>query len=225
MSEVTIQVEPRQGTGKGHSRKLRQDGWIPAVVYGAGKDPVPIQVERVMFLDLLRKAGGENAVFLLELAGTGKSRHAMVREIDADPITSRVRHVDFQRLVMDQVVRVTVPIEVEGIASGVKNQLGVLDFMTREVGVECLPNRIPQVLTVDVSALEIGDHLELGDLELPDGVVLTDELDRVIVSVAAPRVEEEEEAEEETLLESEDAQPEIVGRRHVDEDEEDGGQG
>ncbi len=219
MSEVTIQVEPREGTGKGQSRKLRQAGWIPAVVYGAGKDPVSIKVERATFLQLLRDAGGENAVFLLELAGTGKKRHTMIREIDADPITRVVQHVDFQRVIMDQVVRITVPVEVEGVAEGVKTHGGVLDFVTREVGIECLPSAIPQSLSVDVTEMEIGDHLELGDLTLPDGVVLTDEPDKVVVSVAAPRVEEEEEEEEDLLIEAEAEEPEVIGKGKSDEEE------
>ena len=219
MSEVTIQVEPREGTGKGQSRKLRHAGWIPAVVYGAGKDPVSIKVERATFLQLLRDAGGENAVFLLELAGTGKKRHTMIREIDADPITRVVQHVDFQRVIMDQVVRITVPVEVEGVAEGVKTHGGVLDFVTREVGIECLPSAIPQSLSVDVTEMEIGDHLELGDLTLPDGVVLTDEPDKVVVSVAAPRVEEEEEEEEDLLIEAEAEEPEVIGKGKGDEEE------
>ena len=158
MSEPTIRVEQREGTGTGHARKLRQAGWIPAIVYGGGKDPVSIKVERTTFLDLLRQTGSENAVFLLELAGTDKQRHTMIRQIDADPITRRVKHVDFQRVMMDQVVRVMVPVELEGIPDGVKNQGGVMDFVTRDVGVECLPGAIPQTLVIDVSMLEIGDH-------------------------------------------------------------------
>ena len=221
MSGVTIQVQQREGTGKGPSRRLRRQGWIPAVVYGRGKDPVAIKIERTTFLDLLRLTGSENAVFLLELAGTGRKRHTMIRRIDADPITRRVEHVDFLRVVMDQVVRVTVPIELQGEPNGVKNQGGVLDFVTREVGVECLPAAIPKVFVLNVESLEIGDHRELGDLELPDGVGLTDEPDKVVMAVAAPRVEEEEEEELETLLEAEADEPELIGKGR-DEDEEEG---
>lgn len=223
MSEVTIQVEPREGIGKGHSRKLRQAGWIPAVVYGGGKDPVPIQIERAAFLELLRKTGSEHAVFLLELAGTGKKRHTMIREIDADPITRVVRHIDFQRVVMDEAVRVTIPIEVEGTPEGVKNQGGVLDFITREVSIECLPGAIPPVVTLDVSELLIGDHRELEDLPLPEGVHLLDEAEKVVVAVAAPRVEVEPEVEEEELLiEAEAEEPELIAKGKAEG--EDGGE-
>ena len=91
MSEATIQVEPREETGKGYNRRLRERGWIPAVVYGGGKDPVSIQVQKTKFLELLRETGSENAVFLLELEGTGKQRHTMMRQSEADPGTRRVR--------------------------------------------------------------------------------------------------------------------------------------
>lgn len=225
MSEVTIQVEPREGTGKGHSRKLRRAGWIPAVVYGGGGEAVPIQVQRSTFLELLREAGSENAIFQLELGDTGKKRHTMVRQIDADPVTRRVLHVDFQRVMMDQVVRVMIPIELEGVPAGVRNQGGVTDFMAREVGVECLPGAIPQMLTLDVSELEIGDNLELRDLELPEGVELTEELDKVVVTIVAPRMEEEEEEEEEILIEAEAEEPEVIGKGKAEESDEEEGTG
>ena len=220
MSEATIQVQPREETGKGYNRKLRQRGWIPAVVYGAGKDAVPIQVEKTKFLELLRTTGSENAVFLLELEGTGKQRHTMIREIESDPVTRRVLHVDFQRVVMDQTVRITVPIELEGTPDGVKNQGGLLDFVTREVGVECLPSAIPGSLMLNVEELLIGDHRVVGDLTLPPGVEVTEELDRVIVSIAAPRIEEEEEEEEELLLEAEAEEPEVIGKGKGEDEEE-----
>ena len=224
MSDVTIQVEQREAIGTGHSRKLRQAGWIPAVVYGGGKEPVPIQVQRATFLELLRRTGSENAVFLLELVGSGKKRHTMVRQIDADPVTGRVKHVDFQRIMMDEAVRVTVAIELEGVPEGVKNQDGVMDFISREVGVECLPGAIPQSLTLDVSELEIGDHLALGDLELPEGVVLTEEPEKTVVAVAAPRVEEVEEEEEiGILIEAEAEEPEVIGKGKAEDGDEDGG--
>jgi large subunit ribosomal protein L25 len=220
MSEATIEVHQRDDIGKGFNKKLRREGWIPAVVYGAGKDPVAIKVERTRFLDLLRETGSENAVFLLELSGTGKQRHTMVRQIDADPITNRVLHVDFQRVLMDEVVRVSVPIEIVGIAEGVKTHGGVLDFITREIAIESLPGDIPQKVEIDVTELEIGDHVETGALSLPSGVTLMEDTDRVIVAIAAPRIEEEEEEEEELLIEAEAEEPEVIGKGKA-EDEED----
>ena len=223
MSEAIIEVQQRDEIGKGFNKRLRRAGWIPAVVYGGGKGPVPIKVERTRFLDLLRETGSENAVFLLELAGTGKQRHTMVREIDSDPITRRVKHIDFQRVLMDEMVRVSVQIELVGIPEGVKTHGGVLDFVTREISIECLPGVIPNQFELEVSELEIGQHREAGDLDLPKGVTLLEEADRVLVSIAPPRLEEEEEEEEELLLEMPSAEPEVIGRaKDEGEDEGDG---
>lgn len=226
MSEMTLEVHPRETRGSRASRRMRRGGRIPAVVYGGGKDTVPIEIDRKSLLDLLKQTGGENAVFLLKLAGSGKERHTMIREIDIDPVNREVRHLDFQRVLMTEKVRVQVPIEISGVPQGVKNEGGVLDFVHREVEVECLPGDIPRHLTLDVSALHIGQHLEASAIELPDSVTLIDEPSRVLVSIAQPRLAVEAEAEEgaEELLEAEREEPEVIRRgRAEDEDEEDEG--
>jgi large subunit ribosomal protein L25 len=191
MSEMTIEVQPREETGTNSNRRLRRSGQIPAVVYGgAVKDSVPIRVDRKRLVELLRSsAGGENAVFLLKLASTGQERHAMIREMQLDPITREILHLDFQRVLMTEKVRVQVPIELVGTAYGVKTEGGVLDFSHREVHVECLPGDIPKAIELDVSELHLGDHLTAGDLKLPAGVTLLDEPDRVLVSVMHSKTE------------------------------------
>lgn len=209
MSEQTIEVHARQETGKNFNRRLRASGQVPAVVYGAGKKPVPIRVETRQIEDLL-KTGGENTVFLLKLSGTGKSRHTMIRELQTDSITGHMIHIDFQRVILDQKVRVSVPVEIVGDAVGVRTEGGFLDFVTRQVAVESLPGEIPQVIQLDVSPLHVGQHVEAEELELPDGVSLLDEPQRVIVSVAHRKGVQEEE-EEEDLLTTEAAEPELVG--------------
>ncbi|MBV8200479.1 MAG: 50S ribosomal protein L25 [Acidobacteria bacterium] len=197
MSEMTIEVQPRQETGTNENRRLRARGKIPAVVYGgAGKDAVPIHVDRKQLVELLRGGGGDNAVFLLKLASTGQERHAMIRDMQLDPITREILHLDFQRVVMTEKVRVEVAIELRGTAYGVKTESGVLDFSRREIHVECLPGDIPKAIELDVSELHLGQHLTVGDLHLPSGVTLLEPRDRVLVSVmhakteAAPAVEE-----------------------------------
>src|SRR5258708_24996594 len=159
MSEMTIEVQPREQTGTNPNRRLRGSGKIPAVVYGAGKDSLPIEVDRKRLIDLLRSSGGDNAVFLLKLAGTGQERHAMIRDMQLDPITREILHLDFQRVVMTEKVRVQVAIELAGTAYGVKTEGGVLDFSHREVHVECLPGDIPKAIELDVSDLHLGQHL------------------------------------------------------------------
>ena len=225
MSDITLEVQSREETGKNANRRLRATGLIPAVVYGGDLDPVVIQVDRRTLHDLFKQTGGENAVFLLKLAGTDQKRHSMVRELTIDPITRQVIHIDFLRVLMTEKVKVQVPINLEGTPVGVKNEGGVLDFITREVEVECLPGDIPQTLELDVSDLEIGSHYEVKDLEVPAGVELMVELDKVIVAVAHSRVateveEAEAEAAEAGLLEAEEAEPELIGRAAEDEAEE-----
>ncbi|HEX2254085.1 MAG TPA: 50S ribosomal protein L25 [Thermoanaerobaculia bacterium] len=220
MNELTIEVQPRDLTGTGAAKRLRREGLIPAIVYGGGRDSKPIQIPRRYLLDLLRKSGSEHAVFLLKLGGSGQSRHCMVREMEIDPMTREILHVDFQRVNMKEKVTVEVPVELTGTPVGVKNESGILDFITRHVEVECLPGDIPHHLEVDVSGLHVGQHVEAKDLELPKGVELAIEGERTIASVSAPRLAEEAEEEEEGLLTTaERSEPELVGRRGEEEDE------
>lgn len=214
MSELTIEVTRREETGTNANRRLRKAGTLPGVLYGGGKDSVPIKLDRKIIHRLL-KEGGDNAVFLLKLSGTKDSRHAMVREMDVDPISRQIRHIDFQRILLTEKVRVQVHIELQGEPVGVRTDGGVLDFITREVGVEALPTMIPAAIYADVSELHIGQHLELGDLEVPEGVEFTDEDSKVVVAVAQSRVAdslEEEEEEAEDLIEAETDEPEVIGK-------------
>lgn len=202
MSEMSIQVEKREKTGKGGSRQARMRGQIPAVVYGSGKDSVPVQVNRKTFLDLMKKAGSENPIFLLKLSDTGQERHAMIRDMQKNPLSRQVIHIDFQRIEMTDKVRVTVPIELVGTAYGVKVEGGLIDFVVREVHVECLPGDIPNHLEMNVTELHAGHHAAAKDLKLPEGVTLLDDPERVILSVVHARTEE--------AAEGDQAEPEII---------------
>lgn len=212
MSEPTVTVRLREQTGKNANRRLRAGGEIPAVIYGGSADSAAIRVDGKLVLSLIRE-GGENAVFLLQLEDTEQTRHTMIRDLQWNPLTGALVHIDFQRVKMDQEVQVSVPIEVVGAPEGVRNEGGLLEFITREVSVICLPGDIPVSIELDVSALHIGQHVEAGQLVLPDAVTLNDEESKVIVSVAAARVveEEEEEPEEGELLEAVADEPERVG--------------
>lgn len=221
MSGMTIEVERREALGKNANRRLRAAGVVPAIVYGGGRDSVAIGVDRKLMQDCLR-SGGENAVFLLKLADTSRQRHVMIRDIQAHPLNGELIHIDFQRIEMTEKVRVKVPVELVGVAIGVKNEGAMLDFVTREVEVECLPTAIPNNLELDVSELHAGQHVEASDVELPEGVELAgDTQDRVIVSVVARRAADvaEEEAAEEELLEAEQEEPEVIRRGKGEEEE------
>jgi len=216
MSEMTIEVQQRDQTGTNSNRRLRAAGHIPAIVYGAGSDAVPIHVERKRLVDLLRKSGGDNAVFLLKLAGSGEERHAMIRDMQLHPLSREILHLDFLRVLMTEKVRVQVAVELTGTAYGVKTEGGVLDFSHRAVYVECLPGDIPKQIEVDVSELRVGQHLTAGDLALPAGVELLDEPERVLVSVMHPKAEEAPAAGAEAA-ETPEGEPEVIKKGKPDE--------
>ncbi len=211
MTELTIEVAKREALGKNANRRLRASGGIPAVVYGGGREPVAIQLNRKGFLDLMRQGSGENTVFLLRLAGTDSSRHTMIRDMQVNRLTNEVQHVDFLRVEMNQRIRVEVHIELTGTAIGVKNEDGLLDFVTRAIEVECLPADIPEHLSLDVSSLHVGQHLEAKDIALPKGITLMTEPERVIASVGHGRLEHHG-AGGEGLLEAGAVEPEVMAR-------------
>lgn len=207
-----IDVQTREATGKNNNRRLRAAGKIPAILYGAGHDTVPIVLDSKKVHELFRGGATENTIFLLKRAESDQERHARIREMQVDPVSREIVHVDFQRVLMDQLIRVTVPVRPVGTPKGVRDEGGVMDQVTREIEVECLPGDIPEAIEVDVAGLAIGDHLEAGQLSVPEGVTLLEDTDRVIVSVAYPVRIEEPEAEGEELLEAEAEQPELIRR-------------
>lgn len=217
MQEVIIEVQRREQRGKNANRRLRASDLIPAVVYGGGREPMAVQVPKKALLTLFKEGGHENRIFLLKLTGTDQTRHAMVRELQIDPATHEVEHLDFQRVMMDQAVRVKVHVELTGTPFGVKNQGGVLDFVTRELEIECLPGAIPQEITVDVGELQVGDHIEAKDLQLPEGVVFVGAPEAVIAAVSHARVEAAEAVE--ATAEAAAVEPEVIKRGKTEEEE------
>jgi large subunit ribosomal protein L25 len=189
MAEVTLEVSRRERSGKEYAKKLRQDGKIPAVVYGGHKEPVAITVERKSVSDLIQKSDhGIRSIFLLKMSGTDQQRHAMIKDMQMDPISRRMTHIDFVRVVMDEVVRVTVPVNIIGNSIGVKEG-GILDWQIRELHVECLPNAIPDKIDVDITNLGGHEQVRVSDLQLPEGVKVAEDLHRVVVGVTSPRAE------------------------------------
>ncbi len=211
MSETTIEVQKRDNAGKSAARQLRRADLVPAVLYGGGRESVSIQVPKKQLIELFKDGGHENRIFLLKLAGTDKDRHAMIRDLQLDPMTNQIVHVDFQRILMTERVRVKVHLVLDGTPYGVKTEGGLLDFVNREIEIECLPAAIPQEVHVDVTALRVGQHLEAGALTLPKGVELTSDADLVIVSIKHARTEVAEAAAPAA------AEPEVVARGKKEE--------
>lgn len=211
MSEITLEVSRREGIGKEKAKKLRAAGMVPAIVYGGHKEPVAITVDRKAVSELVLKGEhGVRSIFLLKMAGSDQQRHAMIKDIQLDPISRRMKHIDFVRVVMDEVVRVTVPVHVKGLAIGVKNGGGILDHQVRELHVECLPGSIPDTFDVDVTDLNLHQFIRISDLKIADGIKIFDDLDRVVVSVVTPKVEAVVEEAVDT------AEPEIIKKGKTD---------
>ena len=218
MAELTLEVSRREEAGKGAAGRLRRQGKVPAVVYGGHRETVPITVDRKAVTDLIQKSEhGVRSIFLLKMSGTDQQRHAMIKEIQIDPISRKMSHIDFIRVVMDEVVRTTVPVHVNGTPIGVKEG-GLLDFQVRELHVECLPNAIPDKIDVDISGLGMHQYVRISELTVPQGVKVLDDPERVVVGVTHLRAEAEP-TPEVAPAEEVPAEPEVIARGKKPEEE------
>jgi large subunit ribosomal protein L25 len=187
--QVKLTAERRTAIGRSAVRKLKAAGSVPAVMYGSKDKPEALQISRRDINALLSHAAGENILVELEIAG--KSRLALVQEVQHAPLGGAVLHVDFHAVSQDEVIQADVPLEPIGTANGVKNMGGLLEQSLRSLSIECLPRDLPDVIRVDVSALDIGDSIHVRDLPLPAGVSTRIQPDLTAFSVLAPTVEEE----------------------------------
>jgi large subunit ribosomal protein L25 len=187
--QVKLTAERRTALGRSAVRKLKTAGMVPAVIYGAKDKPEALQVSRRDVSAMLSHASGENILVELEMTGHA-SRLALVQEVQHAPIGGAVLHIDFHAVSMDEVIEADVPVEPTGIANGVKNFGGLLEQSLRSLAIECLPRDLPDVITVDVSALNVGDGIHVRDIVLPPGVTTRVPPDLMVISVLAPTVEE-----------------------------------
>ena len=157
-----LEAEARTPGTKNEARRVRRDGKIPAVVYGAGKDSLPISVDPRVVTRILNSETGHNTIF--DLALNGEKTKAMIVDWQYEPIKGRLLHIDLKRIALDKLLRVSVPIFLKGEAAGVKQEGGILEQMLREVEIECLPADIPSHIDVDVSHLTFGKVLRVSDL-------------------------------------------------------------
>lgn len=190
MPEIVVAAKTRSGSGKNASRRLRGQGQIPGVLYGAGsRTATAVAVSPKEIAAILRSASGENTLFELDV--DGRRRKVILKEYQVEPLNGRLLHADFYEVALDRTLELKVHVEIQGVPVGVKTQGGILDFVTRELAVECLPADIPEKIVVDVSALELGKHVRVSDLTPPERVKILTEPDVVIAHVVAPRAEEE----------------------------------
>ena len=189
--EATLKAESRGGRGKNEARRLRASGKIPAIVYGTEKNKaLEIAVDPRTLLRILHSESGVNTLIGLEGAGLAAGGKVLVKEYQLDPIDHKLLHADFYAVAMDKTLEVTVPIVIKGEPKGVKQQGGVVDFVNREIEVECLPGDIPEHIDVDISELMLHQGIRVRDLPTSDKWKPVSEADMMIVHVVTIKVEE-----------------------------------
>ncbi|KAF0219508.1 MAG: large subunit ribosomal protein [Geobacteraceae bacterium] len=190
MEQKVLSVETRDKTGKGICRQLRRDGFIPAVVYGKGMDPVPVTIKPKELAAAIAGEGGQNNLITLKGGGALDGNTVIVADVNRDPLKGSLRHVDLHKISLTDKVRVDVSLNLVGIAAGVKEG-GLLDVAMHTVEVECLPTQIPEHIDVDIAGLTIGHSIHVGDLQLPAGIKVLDDPRASVVSVLGKAREEE----------------------------------
>jgi large subunit ribosomal protein L25 len=215
MERMTINVEKREKVGKGAARSLRRENMIPAVLYRAG-DSLPIKFSKKDLLRFINATAGEQVMMNLQF-GDGSSRLALIKDYQVDPAKGDLLHADFFEVSLTEEVKVTAHITMAGEPIGVRRDAGILQHLLREIEVECLPDRIPGHIEVDISGLEIGQSIRVGDLKLGEGIKVLTDPDGVIVNVVAPAVEEVVAPAE--VVAPEIKEPEVIKKGKKEEEE------
>jgi large subunit ribosomal protein L25 len=222
---IVVKSEKRQGLGSNAARRLRAQGFVPAVLYGESLETTPLVLSKKDIVQILRLESGENTIF--KVAVEGDTTDAMIKELQVDPSNDELLHVDLIRISMDKPIRVTVPVIHRGEPVGVKTEGGFIDFVTREVEIECLPRDIPESLGIDISELHVNQSIKVEGMAAPAGVKVLTDPNTVLVLVSLPHKEEEfpgEKPEGEVAAE-EAKEPEVIKKERAEkgETEEKGG--
>jgi large subunit ribosomal protein L25 len=223
MQTFTVEGKVREERGKNPARRSRRAGEIPAVLYGAKKDPVVLSVNAKQLSRILRSESGHNTIFTVKVAD-GNEERAMLKDWQVDPVSGMLLHADLLRIAMDVRMRVKVPVHTFGDPQGVKLQGGVFETVTREVEIECLPTDIPEEIRVDVTEMLIGKQLRAADLPLdPNKMKLVTDPLRVMAHVVMLKKEEEPAAAEAAVAtETAPAEPEVIKKGKKEEEGEEG---
>lgn len=213
MSDINLQADRREA-GRSNARALRRQGVVPGVFYHHGDESIPVAVEELALRPLITST--ESRLVNLALAD-GTEKLCILKEVIYDPITDRPVHFDLMGVSAGELMKVSVSVVLEGRPAGAADG-GIIQHQANELDIECLPKNLPENITVDITALNIGDSIHVGDLEAGDFEFLTPE-NVTIVSVIAPRLVTDEEEELDGELEV-SAEPEVIGKGKKDDDEE-----
>ena len=186
--DTVIAAEPRSSRGKNEARRTRVAGKIPAIVYGAFKDPQAVSVNPKDILKIIRGKSGHNSIFDVEIAGVERTP-VIVADEQYDPVKDTLIHIDLKRIDLTRKLRVSIPVHSHGEAKGVKQQGGVLDLVTRSIEIECIPDDIPNQFDVDVTELMIGNNIRVSDLKVGDGIRILTPAEAVIAHVVGIKEE------------------------------------
>jgi len=215
--EITVTAEPRSTRGKNEARRLRVKGLAPAVLYGAARDAVAISVNPKEVNKILHSGTGHNTIFNLSVQGL-EDTPAMIVDWQNDPVRENLLHVDLKRIDLSQRIQVKIRVQTTGEPKGVKIQGGLLEVVTREIEIECLPDEIPDLYTIDVTELMIGQHLRASDIPLSGEVKLVSLPDQVIAHVVALKAEEEVAPAVEGAVAATPAEPEVIKKGKKEEE-------
>lgn len=212
---ISIKAERREVFGKNVSRRLRRTGMIPAILYGANEANVPLTLNKKDVFMILRSETGENTIF--QVSFDSETKNAMIKDLQMDPVTDEILHADLVQIAMDKVIRVSIPVITVGDAVGVKTEGGFVDFVTREIEVECLPKDIPEHIEIEISDLHLRQSRKVEDIVVPDEIKILTEPDVVVVHIEVPAKEEEIEVPEEEEIIAEEEEPEVIKKEKPEE--------
>ena len=214
--QVQLKAKSRSESGRARVKRLRAQGVIPGIVYGAHIKPLSISLASRDLVNVLHHATGENVLVDLQVdeAGSTKNRLALIQEVQHHPFADTILHVDFQEVSATEKLRTKVPVRQVGEPAGVKTGGGVLEYILRELHVECLPKDLPDVIEVNVEKLEIGGSIHIQEIVAPSGVTLLDDKGQPVFLVVAPIAEVEEAA-----VEAGPAEPELIGAKPAEGEE------
>ncbi|MGD1023026.1 MAG: 50S ribosomal protein L25 [Candidatus Sulfotelmatobacter sp.] len=225
LEQNVLEAQTREAGTKNQARRVRREGKIPAVVYGAGKDAVPVSVDPRHVLRILRSESGHNTIFDLALSGgenaKAETAKAMIVDWQYEPIKGHLLHIDLKRIAMDKALRVNVPVVLQGVPAGVKTEGGILEQMLREVEIECLPGDIPGHIDVDVSHLTFGKVLRVSDLPHNEKLKFLSDANQPVAHVTSVK-EEVVAAPEAVAAEAgaAPAEPEVIKKGKAETEEE-----
>jgi large subunit ribosomal protein L25 len=215
MEQARLSAEVREGKGRGVANALRRRGFFPAIIYGHKIEPLTIQLAEKTFRRVM-SSGGENVIINMEL-GKDVPETVIVKEVQIDPVSRQILHADFMRVSLEERITTHISVMLKGTAPGIAEG-GILEFMHRDIRVECQAGKIPEHIELDVSSLNIGDQIRVGNIKVDQEITVLDDSSTIIVAIGTPSVHKEDEVVEAPV--AEEVEPEVIERRKKEEEEE-----